>query len=191
MDAKFFKSTGAIIIYSIITFGLLAIAGYNFWGWFGGSTKWKEENPDKLKDGEPCVLASEPAYIEGVIRNGKCVARPAPNERINTTLVNENNSIEGTASPSGNEEQRAMSKQKWNYTSASYIGNDNIWVFIGATKFPNKYNRMGQKAEVETQAGTITVTFPSALQTPTPNEVHLKVGNVIPNDLPNGGKIYS
>lgn len=42
-----FKSTGAIIVYSVATLGLLAIAGYNFWGWFGGSKKWREENPDQ------------------------------------------------------------------------------------------------------------------------------------------------
>ena len=44
MTSAIFKSTGAIITYILIGLGLLSIAGYNFWGWFGGSEKWKANN---------------------------------------------------------------------------------------------------------------------------------------------------
>jgi len=51
MKAEIFKSTGAIIVYSLVTLGLLAIAGYNWLGWFGGSDAWKEANPDNSGTG--------------------------------------------------------------------------------------------------------------------------------------------
>lgn len=44
MKAKVFKSTGAIIVYGLVTIGLIAIAGYNWWGWFGGSDSWKAKD---------------------------------------------------------------------------------------------------------------------------------------------------
>lgn len=51
MTSAIFKSTGAIIAYIVIAIGLLAIAGYNFWGWFGGSEKWRAEHPDNTGTG--------------------------------------------------------------------------------------------------------------------------------------------
>jgi len=82
MDAKIFKSTGAIIIYSIISFGLLAIIGYNFWGWFGGGKVnvithgSPEEEGDKCRTYHPEDAFStytSPPPLDGVIKNGKCV----------------------------------------------------------------------------------------------------------------------
>lgn len=46
MLKEFFKSALGIGILIVISLGILGIVGYNFWGWFGGSAKWKAEHPD-------------------------------------------------------------------------------------------------------------------------------------------------
>ena len=52
MKTAVFKSTGAIIVYSLVAIGLLAIAGYNWLGWFGGSDAWKENQIRKKLEAE-------------------------------------------------------------------------------------------------------------------------------------------
>lgn len=52
MNYAIFKSTGAIIIYIILSAGILAIVGYNFWGWFGGSDFWKSRHISDIPGAE-------------------------------------------------------------------------------------------------------------------------------------------
>lgn len=61
-----FKSTGIIILYFIAFLGLLSIVGYNFWGWFGGSDKWKKNN---LLDRQALVKKK---FISNCIKKSKC-----------------------------------------------------------------------------------------------------------------------
>lgn len=43
---QFFKTPLGIGLAIVASLGILAVVGYNFWGWFGGSAKWKSEHPD-------------------------------------------------------------------------------------------------------------------------------------------------
>jgi len=44
MTSAIFKSPVAIVMYILAGLGIVSIAGYNFWGWFGGSDAWKLAN---------------------------------------------------------------------------------------------------------------------------------------------------
>lgn len=73
MTSAIFKSTGAIIIYSIATLGILAIIGYNYWGWFGGSTpKLNIVSADKKSIDFEWAIGNggaEYSYVAGVSGN--------------------------------------------------------------------------------------------------------------------------
>ena len=138
MTSAIFKSTGAIIIYSILTIGILAIVGYNFWGWFGGSKKWKEGpgglgGDNQPKEGERCTIAGvEGTYQKYGIDGLQCVPNAETNQRTMTTDQSFANT--GTApEPSSERKASTIPKQKsmdW-HGQGGWIDGNKTLTFIG------------------------------------------------------------
>ena len=142
MTSAIFKSTGAIIIYSILTIRILAIAGYNFWGWFGGSKKWKEGHSGAVggdnqpKEGERCTIAGvEGTYQKYGIDGLQCVPNAEMNQR--TMIPDQSFANRATASEPSSE-RKAINKPKWAFNS---ISGDSPGMIIlnGTSKIPTDF----------------------------------------------------
>src|ERR1035437_6641834 len=164
-----FKGTGAIIVYSVATLGILAIIGYNYWGWFGGKNKHPlgangAPFPQNPKVGDTFTYGGIKYTFTCAKTPVQTANQPCNGRWMTDKEIQDNNMIERTISPQQNQTQ-SSERMAIQYP----IHNPLIWKWDSVTNpFGHTFEFSGQNPIPPHTSNTVYVRVLSGTGTPTP-----------------------
>lgn len=186
MKAEIFKSPLAIGIYVVASLGILGAVGYNYWGWFGGSEKWKANQPEPHTEGGGGRMGDSINCDSTITQNGHLYKfrRALPSKRNDGTYIAQFITDEPTPQAIATSLERTITKAQYDklILCGGQTGSTNQTAHQDTSKFSGETSRMAQNKKTwkwDSVTNVFGHTFEFSGQNPLPqrssNTAYVKV----------------